>query len=88
MDQAATLVSSLLMLLFVALLARNAVCDELDVKEYVARYRSRDLTHNNGTGNSTYTNSSSLAWGESYILANYITLHRVTGDVHWLKKVT
>jgi hypothetical protein len=88
MDQAATLISSLLMLFFVALLARDATCDELDVKGYVARYRSRDLAHNNGTGNSTYTNSSSLAWGESYILANYIILYRVTGDVHWLRKVT
>ena len=78
----------LLVLILFAAMPDEAACAELDVDEYVEKYRASDLKRNDGTGYSTYTNSSSLGWGESAILSDYIDLYRVTEDAYWLQKVT
>jgi hypothetical protein len=88
MGQVAILASLLSITVLSIALAKGDMGDKLDVNEYVSRYRARDLARNNGTGNSTYTNSSSLAWGEGYILMDYVMLYHVTKDFYWLDKVT
>ena len=88
MGQVAILTSLLSITILSVPLAKNDMGDKLDANEYVSRYRARDLARNNGTGNSTYTSSSTLAWGESYILMDYVMLYRVTEDVYWLDKIT
>ena len=87
MGQVAILASSLLIAASIIASTENFEGDNLEINEYVTRYRSGDDARNNGAGNSTYTSSSTLAWGESYILCNYIRLYRVTGDAYWLEKV-
>lgn len=73
---------------FFVIFARDAACDELNLNEYVSRYRAYDMGRNDGTGNSVHTSSSALAWGESYILYNYVMLYRVTEDSYWIEKIT
>jgi hypothetical protein len=59
----------------------------LPVDEYVERYRAFDADRNDGKGYSDSSDAAQLGWGESYVLADYMYLWRVTGDGAWLVKV-
>ncbi len=61
--------------------------DRLPVDEYVERYRVFDAERNDGKGYSDSADAAQLGWGESYVLADYMYLWRVTGDRAWLAKV-
>ena len=61
--------------------------DRLSVDEYVEAYRTFDMARNGGMGHSESVDAAQLGWGESYVLADYMYLWRVTADRVWLRKV-
>lgn len=60
---------------------------QLDVPRLTEAYRRYDAAGNQGRGNSDSPDSSTLGWGESYILDNYLRMWEVTEDAYWLDKV-
>lgn len=60
---------------------------QLDVRALTEAYRRYDAASNHGLGNSDSPDSSTLGWGESYILENYMRMWEVTEDPYWLDKV-
>ena len=61
--------------------------DRLPVDEYVEAYRIFDMGRNGGLGYSESADAAQLGWGESYVLADYVYMWRVTGDASWLRKL-
>jgi hypothetical protein len=59
---------------------------QLDVRQLAEAYRQFDAARNEGRGYSDSPDSSTLGWGESYILQEYLAMWEVTEDVDWLEK--